>query len=43
MLLNCESALKAYVQLYDLLTYAQRSRLLEIAVYVNDINKLTCK
>lgn len=43
MLLNCENALKAYIQLHDLLTYAQRSRLLAIASYDFEIRKLTSK
>lgn len=43
MTLTCENALKAYVQLQDLLTYAQRSRLLAIASYEFEIRKLACK
>ena len=43
MLLNCENALNAYVQLYDLLTFAQRSRLLRIASYEFEIRRLACK
>lgn len=43
MLLNCENALNAYVQLHDLLTFAQRSRLLRIAAYEFEIRKLTSK
>ena len=33
----------AYIKLFDLLTIRQRQRLLEIALYVNDINKLASK
>lgn len=43
MLLNCETCIPAYIQLFDLLTIRQRQRLLEIAMYVNEINKLACK
>lgn len=42
MPLNCETCISAYVKLFDLLTIRQRTRLLEIAMYVNDINKLAC-
>lgn len=43
MLLNCENALKAYIELQYLLTFAQRSRLLRIASYEFEIRKLACK
>lgn len=43
MLLNCDNVLQAYVQLHDLLTFAQRSRLLRIAAYEFEIRKLTSK
>lgn len=42
MLLNCETCVTAYIKLFDLLTIRQRQRLLDIAMYVNDINKLAC-
>lgn len=43
MLLNCENALKAYVQLFDLLTTSQRMRLLIISGYDFEIRKLASK
>ena len=43
MPINCENCIPAYIKLFDLLTIRQRTRLLEIAVYVNDINKLARK
>ena len=43
MLLNCDNALNAYAQLHDLLTFAQRSRLLRITAYAFEIRKLTSK
>lgn len=43
MPLNCENALKAYIQLHDLLTVSQRLRLIAIAAYEFEIRKLACK
>lgn len=43
MLLNCDNAVKAYVQLFDLLTVRQRMRLLYIAGYDFEIRKLASK
>lgn len=43
MLLNCENALNAYVQLHDLLTFSQRLRLIALAAYEFEIRKLASK
>lgn len=43
MLLNCDNALQAYVQLHDLLTFSQRLRLIAIAAYEFEMRKLACK
>ena len=43
MLLNCDNAVKAYVQLFDLLTVRQRMRLIFIAQYDCAIRRLTSK
>ena len=43
MLLNCENALNAYVQLHDLLTFSQRLRLIALAAYDIEISKLASK
>ena len=43
MLLNCENALQAYVQLHDLLTFSQRLRLIAVSAYAFEIRKLTSK
>lgn len=43
MLLNCDNAVKAYVQLFDLLTVRQRMRLILISGYEFEIRKLTSK
>lgn len=40
LLHNCENAVKAYVQLFDLLTNRQRSRLIELAKYKNELDYL---
>lgn len=42
MLLTCDNAVKAYVQLFDLLTVRQRMRLIFIAQYDCTIRKLAC-
>lgn len=38
MILNCENALAAYVELFPLLTQSQRLRLANVAGYVMDLN-----
>ena len=43
MPLNCENALKAYIQLFGLLTTSQRMRLILISGYEFEIRKLACK
>lgn len=43
MPLNCENALKAYIQLFDLLTVRQRMRLILISGYEFEIRKLASK
>lgn len=43
MTLTCDNAVKAYVQLFDLLTVRQRMRLIYIAQYDCAIRKLACK
>lgn len=43
MLLNCDNALQAYVQLHDLLTFSQRMRLIAVSAYAFEIGKLACK
>lgn len=43
MLLNCDNAVKAYVQLFELLTVRQRMRLILISGYEFEIRKLACK
>lgn len=43
MLLNCDNAVKAYVQLFDLLTVRQRMRLILISQYDCAIKKLARK
>lgn len=41
MLLNCDNAVKAYVQLFDLLTVRQRMRLLDVSDYVFRVRYMT--
>lgn len=43
MPLNCDNAMIAYVQLFDLLTVRQRMRLILISQYDYTIRKLACK
>ena len=42
LLHNCENAVEAYVQLFDLLTVRQRMRLIFIAQYDCTMRKLVC-